>query len=79
MEVARKLSTGNFDDVEFNWGREYYFDISKELYDNAHIVHNITLVKDDTKTSNQFPLKLKMPLKPLAPPVPEKEGNNEKN
>ena len=66
MEVARKLSTGNSDDVEFNWGMEYYFDISKSMYENAHIVHNLNLVADDSKPSEEFPLKLKMPQKPLV-------------
>lgn len=81
MEVARKLSTGNFDDVEFNWGQEYFFDISKELYKDAHIVHNISLLKDDAKTSEQFPLKLKMPVKPLQEIIPKKieKGLNEKD
>lgn len=65
MEVASKQRTGNFDDVEFNWGQEYLFDISKELYKNALIVHNISLIKDDSKTPEQFPLKLKMPTKPF--------------
>ena len=73
MEVARKLSTGNSDDVEFNWGMEYYFDISKQMYENAHIVHNINLVADDTKPSEEFPLKLKMPQKPLDEIVPDKK------
>lgn len=79
MEVARKLSTGNSDDVEFNWGMEYYFDISKEMYENAHIVHNINLVADDSKPSEEYPLKLKMPQKPLDEIDPDKENIDEKN
>lgn len=74
MEVARKLRTGNFDDIDFNWGQEYFFDISTELYKNAHIVHNMSLTRDDTKIPEKLPLKLKMPAQPW-PTLPEPKEN----
>ncbi len=84
MELVRQLRTGNFDDVDFNWGMEYFFDISQELYNDAHIPHNISLMIDEKQSSEATPLKLKMPVKPLnKEPGENKEGaekgQNEKN
>lgn len=78
MELVRKLRTGNFDDVEFNWGMEYFFDISQELYDDAYISHNISLMIDDKQPSEATPLKLKMPVKPLNKDANDNKDSSEK-
>lgn len=39
LELKRKLSTGNIDDLEFQWGKDYFFDVASSL-ENAHIIEN---------------------------------------
>jgi hypothetical protein len=77
IEIKRKLSTSNYDDVEFNWGQIYYFDISKDLFENAHVVHNISLFDDDYDAPFKSPIVLEMPGKPQKPSL--LKSLNEKN
>lgn len=81
LEISRKLTTGNYDDVNFTWGQEYFFDISANPLNYAHVVQNISIMKDDSTLEEWFPLKLKMPSKPLknAQPDKDKSSVNEKN
>lgn len=83
MELKRKLITSNFDDVEFIWEQTYYFDISKQLLGNAHIVHNISLFDDGLKPQDRNPLIMTMPSRPLEEELPKEESkkptDNEKN
>ncbi|MCH2206108.1 MAG: ethylbenzene dehydrogenase-related protein [Lentisphaerales bacterium] len=61
IEIERKLSTTNFDDVEFEWGKTYFFDICNQLLENAHIVQNVALIDDGLKTQERNPLVFEMP------------------
>lgn len=84
IEIKRKLSTTNFDDVEFQWGKTYLFDICKELQVNAHIIRNINIGADEHAADERSPLTLQMPMKikvKQLEPTDQKEakGSNEKN
>lgn len=81
LEVSRKLVTGNYDDINFYWGQEYFFDITANPLNYAHVIQNISIMKDDATLQEWFPLKLKMPSKSLEviKPLNEKIPVNEKD